>query len=643
MMAWAQNLNLDNLVPYTEQPAAWSDRHSWIVLTWNQPEASGLQLGEALLGWGGTELTDHLLGWAVLEGDQSLDLLFKSRVFRPDVVTEVDENPTLRLTAAAAWPVRNVLAVQFKLENLTNSARTLTLHFDYPGKGTPPDWKGPLQAGHCVSIEDEPEGSWSTLFQHGEHGRNFTWVSEFVAGMPETTLESVCLAQLSDRTITLSANGTAQFVISLSFGLTRGRARTAQQSWKQIADGWTPEIETARIREILNKAPALPPKYASESYQRLYAHAITSLNSLYIQGEGGYTGNGHIPWTTKHILAIAFFWDTAFSCVGAREFAPHLAQEAIACFADNLSPRGAMPGTMSDTHRAGEGQSPIMTWAAWSTYQISHDRGWLAHIYPSLVSQLRFWFKYHSSARGLAQYYNAGQIADDSPRFDPVYGRPQGNEWIHGLESPDMNAFIVSELKCLAVIAGELSLPDDAAAWQAQAEELGQLIIDTMYFPEDAMFYDVKLGTKEPFSRVKTPNMFLPLWAGVPLPPEEIKRIIEQHMLNPKEFFGEKPFPSVSYDDPAYDPNGYWRGRVWPHFVYWMIQTLWRYDYRVEAEATADRILAMFQSAPWLHENYNSASGGGWDPNRKIGFPDYNWSCATVIELLLERYKEPLP
>jgi hypothetical protein len=25
------------------------------------------------------------------------------------------------------------------------------------------------------------------------------------------------------------------------------------------------------------------------------------------------------------------------------------------------------------------------------------------------------------------------------------------------------------------------------------------------------------------------------------------------------------------------------------------------------------------------------------------GLPDYNWSLATAIELLLERYKEPIP
>ena len=47
-----------------------------------------------------------------------------------------------------------------------------------------------------------------------------------------------------------------------------------------------------------------------------------------------------------------------------------------------------------------------------------------------------------------------------------------------------------------------------------------------------------------------------------------VHRVVEQHMLNPKEFFRELPFPSLSYDNPRYESGGYWRGKIWPHFVY---------------------------------------------------------------------------
>lgn len=654
-LSWADTVDLDNLVPYTHPSAGWSDRHSYLVLTWTAPHAPGLQRLEALIGWGGTELTSKLLTWQLREGGRPLPLPMVSRTFRPDQVIEVDRGEDLELTASAAWPARNALAVQFEVHNLANRPRRLELAFDYPGRGVPPDWNNefPLGKGggfvaegpgHCVSLEHEPAGSWSTLFQHMEHGRNVVWVRNFVAGMPQATLELVCLSDLSDRPIELGANGTAHITIEMGFGLNRGRARAAYQACTQSKGAaWSAGQETRRIRDILRRAPALPARYAGRApYERMYAHAVLGLNSLFIQGEGGYCGQRRLPWTTKDWLAIAFFWDTSFSCLGAREFDPQMCQEAIQCFVDNASPRGGLPGTLCDTHRAGEGQAPIMSWAAWLIYQRSRDRPWLSEVFPGLAGYCNFWFKYHCSPRGLAQFYNAGQIGDNDPRFDPVYNRPQGNEPVHGIESPDLNAFFVVEMRCLASMAEALGRPDEAGHWRARASRLAQLIVDALYFPDDAMFFDVREGTREKFSGVKNPNMFLPLWADVPLPPREVKRIVEGHMLNPDEFFRELPFPSVSYDHPAYDPEGYWRGRIWPHVVYWMIQTLWKTGYPAEADLTAHRLLTMLQKTPWFHENYASGSGEGWNARAGIGFPDYNWSHATVIELLLERYKDPL-
>ena len=60
-----------------------------------------------------------------------------------------------------------------------------------------------------------------------------------------------------------------------------------------------------------------------------------------------------------------------------------------------------------------------------------------------------------------------------------------------------------------------------------------------------------------------------------------------------------------------------------------------------EAEHTADRLLTLLQRTPWFHENYASATGEGWNAQERIGFPDYNWSHATVIELPLDPVTVP--
>jgi hypothetical protein len=654
---WAENLSLDNLVPYTHPSAAWSDRHSYIALSWEQPEEIGLQRAEALIGWGGTKLTDQLLKWEVRENNTPLPLQQVKRTYRPDQVIEQDTSPGIDLTVTAAYIKRNALAVQFEITNTGSTHRDFMIDFVYPGKNIEPDWKGtyPLPSlserqffapapGHVVSLQGEPPGSWSTLFWHMEHGRNITWVRDYVSGIPNTSMEMVCLSDLTARIISLASGETTDFTVLLAFGLNRGQAsRLYAKCQEKIAKGWTPAEETRRIRKLLNTAPPLPAKYGgNETYERMYAHAITGLNSLFIRGDSWLTGKKRLPWTTKDALAIAFYWDTAFSCLGASEFNLQACREALEAFTDNTSPRGGLPGTLCATHRAGEGQAPVMAWSAWTVYRREKDAAWLRRVYPALSGYYHFWMKYHSSSRGIPLYYNAGQAGDNDVRWDPVYGREMGNEPLSGVEPPDLSAFFVTELRCLAKMAIELGLTGEASTWEHEADTLAQKVVEFFYFPEEAMFYDVYECTHDKFSGAKGPFLFIPLRAQVPLPAEEVKRIVEEHMLNPNEFFKTLPFPSVSYDHPKYDPNGYWRGRIWPHVVYWMIQTLWVSGYHAQAEETADRLLAMFQSTPWIYENYNSGSGEGWDPNKQIGFPDYNWSFSTLILILLERYKEPL-
>jgi len=155
---------------------------------------------------------------------------------------------------------------------------------------------------------------------------------------------------------------------------------------------------------------------------------------------------------------------------------------------------------------------------------------------------------------------------------------------------------------------------------------------------------DVAEGTREIFSGVKGPNMFFPLLLhDLPLPEDEVRRIIESHMLSPDEFFRPLPFPSLSYDDPKFDPKGYWRGRVWPHIGFIMLQILWKHGYRDQADQCAGWFLDLYNQTPWFHETYYAAPLEAEQPSRPThGVREYNWAQATVIRLLLRRYRDPI-
>ena len=39
--------------------------------------------------------------------------------------------------------------------------------------------------------------------------------------------------------------------------------------------------------------------------------------------------------------------------------------------------------------------------------------------------------------------------------------------------------------------------------------------------------------------------------------------MMEKHLLNPDEFWGEWVIPAIARDDPAFQDQNYWRGRIW--------------------------------------------------------------------------------
>ena len=625
-------VKLDNLVPYTNPMAGWSDRHSNVVLTWQQEREPGLQRLLSLVGWAGTEITTKFLSWNLAEDGKPLALKFKSLNFRPDKVVEIDTAEGLELTATAAWPGRNTLAMESVLTNQTDKPRNVELSFNYPGKGQPPTWKGPFPAKTFVSLENETEGSWATLYVHNEHGRNVPSGPRFrgrndgrhYAGtrVHSRSVEAKTAIGTEGQRAACDSAGLRSFSgrgprwrdaavrRSPRAGLRRRRP-THSGSCLARPRRWPRNIAAGKIRADVRPCDYRFKQPLYSRRRRIHRHEADSLH------HEKHPGNR---------LLLGYL---VFLC-GAARFDPAAAQEAISCFTENAGPRGSLPGTFCDSHRAGEGQAPIMSWAAWLTYQRSHDKNWLGRVYHGLAGNNRFWFKYHASPRGLCQFFNAGQIADNDARFDLIQGTATGNAPLR------------------LRIARSQFLPDNGLPLPGQhgrrtgvagrrkdlrgADRPGRKIVETMYFPGEAMFFDVKTGTHEKLSGMKTPNMFLPLWAGTPLTKEQIAPIIERHMLNPKEFYRDLPFPSLSYDNRLYDPEGYWRGRIWPHVVYWMTQAMWRQGYSKEAEQTADRLLAMFEKTPWLHENYESAHGGGigWRTTTGIARPRSNCSSNAI-------------
>ncbi|MDX6623557.1 MAG: hypothetical protein QOE75_1489 [Solirubrobacterales bacterium] len=109
--------------------------------------------------------------------------------------------------------------------------------------------------------------------------------------------------------------------------------------------------------------------------------------------------------------------------------------------------------------------------------------------------------------------------------------------------------------------------------------------------------------------------------------PEEIgRRLVEEHLLNEREFLTPVAPPSVAACEPSYEPDGghgpirrYWRGPTWVNSAWMVWLGMRRLGYIEEAVRLADGVIAA-AAREGLREYYDPRTGKG------LGAKDFAWS-----------------
>ena len=276
---------------------------------WPRPNEPGLQCLVSVVGWGGTQITEHLLRWNLTEDGKPLPLQLKSRNFRPDKVVEVDTAEGLELTVTAAWPARNALAVEFALANQTAKPRTVELSFDYPGKGQQAGLERPL-SGRQVrqprkrarrllvdalrAQRARPQRPLGPRLRGRDERRH-----DAGAGLPCRPLA----AQTSRWSPTARRASSSRWVSAATAGWPAKHSTRPRQDRQGLDLG-------RGDRALAGDFPQGPAAGREDIADRRNTSGCTPTrsphsSSLCIRGEGGYTGTKCIPYTTKHGLAIA--------------------------------------------------------------------------------------------------------------------------------------------------------------------------------------------------------------------------------------------------------------------------------------------------------------------------------------------------
>ena len=139
------------------------------------------------------------------------------------------------------------------------------------------------------------------------------------------------------------------------------------------------------------------------------------------------------------------------------------------------------------------------------------------------------------------------------------------NQWSRGgamsafeIEGVDLASYLIRELRAMAVIATGLGLKADAKDFNLHADHVASLINSTFWDEEQGMYFDrnEKTGRRV---YVKSATNFMPLFAGAATP-ARAKRMVHDHLLNPKEFWLTYPVASYAKTEPDYYQNPTARG-----------------------------------------------------------------------------------
>ena len=206
-----------------------------------------------------------------------------------------------------------------------------------------------------------------------------------------------------------------------------------------------------------------------------------------------------------------------------------------------------------------------------------------------------------------------------------------GYDGVMEYEGVDLNCYLVRDLWAMGELAQELGKEKDARLYRQKAEDIAEKI-DRYLWDEDTGFYYDRSEKTGKLNKKKCITGMLPLWLGT-IPSDRAKRLVEEHLCNPNEFWSNYPLATWAKDEEGYYPDSRegecsWMGATWIPKNYMIFQGLRIYGYEKVALKLAQKTYELVMGETETREFYNSETGSGLGMN-----PFWGWSTLGYMML----------
>ena len=374
----------------------------------------------------------------------------------------------------------------------------------------------------------------------------------------------------------------------------------------------------------------------SERDQRLLDRASALLESnILMEHDGKSVGwaplRGIIPSPFKYVGV--WNWDSAFHARTVARWDPELAREQVRIILDRQQPSGLLPDVIwpDGSMVTNFGKPPVYPWACVRVDELHPDNEFLSYCYARFKPYEAFWMRERGGeAEGLFHYTSAATdpaVHYEEARYET--GWDDAVRWDDGVDqfwAIDLNCYMVTLYRAMARMAERLGMREEIPGWLERADALAGLVNERMWDEANGAYCDVSRADGKS-TGILSPASFTPLFAGI-APRDRAERLAEL-ASDPRKFY--PGMPTVSYDNPEYNPEQFWRGPMWLNTTWFACRGLKDYGFDSPADGIRDTVLNWCDASPeTIYEYYHPETG------KPVGAAQFSWSAAFVIEFILE-------
>ncbi|MEU0414544.1 trehalase family glycosidase [Streptomyces griseorubiginosus] len=318
---------------------------------------------------------------------------------------------------------------------------------------------------------------------------------------------------------------------------------------------------------------------------------------------------------SKHWMDKVWSWDHCFNALALAPGHPQLAWDQFSLPFDHQDETGALPDSVAHSEVLYNFvKPPIHGWALSHLRRLLPEplsRTDLVEIYGSLARWTEFWLTARRAPGAALPHYQHGNDSgwDNATAFDPE----------RVVVTADLAAFLVLQLRELAVLADELDQPDDARRWTRTAEATQAAMLDELWAGERFVTRGADSAATWASSSLLD---LMPMALGEHLPEHVGKALaarIETH-LTAYGLATELP------TSPHYLSDGYWRGPIWAPATVLIEDGLRRAGHHRLADDISARFRALCETHGFA-ENFDALTGTGLRDRA------YTWTASSYLLL----------